>query len=95
MSPLYLLGREIVASWPSPDPHARAYLKALHYLVDMDSLVGELGPPRWSAAFPALLQRVEPDQSLTQIKARLLRMRNELPAVRPCWPSWSPTPKER
>jgi hypothetical protein len=34
--PLYEIAREIAARWPTASPHAKAYLKAMHYLVDIE-----------------------------------------------------------
>src|SRR5438045_9733752 len=34
--PLYAIAQEIAATWQMPSPHAKAYLKAMHYLVGID-----------------------------------------------------------
>src|SRR6516225_6588426 len=34
--PLFEIAREITAAWPVPSPHAKAYLKAMHYVIDID-----------------------------------------------------------
>src|SRR5947209_3844731 len=34
--PLHEIARDIAATWPVPSPHAKAYLKAMHYLVGIE-----------------------------------------------------------
>jgi hypothetical protein len=36
--PLYAIAHDIAATWPTPSPHAKTYLKAMHYLVDIDDV---------------------------------------------------------
>ena len=34
--PLHQIARDIAATWPVPSPHAKAYLKAMHYLIGIE-----------------------------------------------------------
>ena len=34
--PLHEIARDIAANWTTPSPHAKAYLKAMHYLIGID-----------------------------------------------------------
>jgi hypothetical protein len=34
--PLHEIARDIAATWPTPSPHAKAYLKAMHYLIGIE-----------------------------------------------------------
>src|SRR6266404_3660526 len=34
--PLHEIARDIAVTWPTASPHAKAYLKAMHYLIGID-----------------------------------------------------------